>query len=349
MFFSFAFLFVDTKITQSSTTVQVMSSEMSSTPVHNCSRCIELKKLNDESEINCQRLFMRLKTYEMDISQIHNQNLKINEQKEKSFHKFQSLLSSLSVTQQDSLNWHADLANVIEFTRQLFEEYQAKTLDDNMKASLNKLLAKLKTDSNNNNTVSSNNQTVSAKSPHQNLLEKEITLLKAKLRQTRYELDAFKLKLTWNTSTQTCESYSSPGSQTSTFFGSPHMTSPTITSNTSGGSSSQAVTSTISTTNSTVSTNSSLSVSSLVLSNETGVGSSASTNHNNNNNNNNHNHNHHHHQVASLNQNIDLLNKLHVDSLKQKIKEQNEMIRELIKSANVNFEGESCFFLFCSL
>ncbi len=137
-------------------------------------------------------------------------------------------------------------------------------------------------------------------------MEKEILLLRAKLKQTQADLDRYKLKLKWSSSTQTNDSFWTQ-SQTSSFcLCSSKSSSPTITSSNNQTSSP---------------------VSSLLLSNETGMDMSGDVSGGND-------------DLTWLDDDFDLLSNLKVDKLVIKIKEQNQTIKEIISMFNSFFEGE---------
>lgn len=288
-----------------------------------CSKCLDLEQRYKESALDCQRILAQLKSKEAKIIEINAQNLAASKQQEKFQVKFQYMLSNLFVLKENDTQaamLQADFTMFIVFIQALFDEGQTIKLDENMNFILGKLVDKLKsfpeTDFNNNNMSHSKSPTSSlivADAVHktnQKLLEKEISMLKSKLRQTQMELDAFKLKLKWNSSTQTYESFSSPSPYLDSFFGSHATTSPTITSISNN-------------------TSSSVSVSSLLSSSETGMGTSGSGTS----------------DSANLNSDIgnkkmvEFLKNMITDALKTKIKHQNEMIRDIVKK--ISFEGNS--------
>jgi hypothetical protein len=227
--------------------------------------------------------------------------------------KDDNIYSTTTTTTTTTNAVYVDFAHFAEFIQNLFDAGETIKLDENSSCLLKRLVKKLKNyqeiDLNNNygtRVPSISTCSDAVYKSNLKLMEKEILSLRAKLKQTQHDLDRYKLKLKWSSSTQTNDSFWTQ-SQTSSFcLYSGKSSSPTITSSNNQTSSP---------------------VSSLLLSNETGMDMSGDVSGGND-------------DLTWLDDDFDFLSNLKVDKLIIKIKEQNQIIKEIISMFNSFFEGE---------
>ena len=282
-----------------------MNSATSDSSETTCSKCLEQKRLN------AKRIELNL----LDKGDDDIDRMKAIEQE---YHKtFQYLLIKLEATLKEKddkirCSLLVEFASFIEFIQEIFTKEKTVKLDENSSGLLQRLIEKLKSyqetdfnNNNNNNTRASITCSEAVYKTNLRLMEKEIAMLKDKLKKTQTELDKFKLKFRPSSTTQTNDSFWMDSNTNSFFISNSKSTSPTL----------------INTNNQSYSP-----VSSLLTSNETGVGTGSCASGKPN--------------YTLLDYDFDLLSNLNVDKLRIKINEQTKLLKELIKTLNRTVEGK---------
>ena len=272
-----------------------------------CSKCLEQKRLN------ANRIELHLLHIKGDDGVDSMKAIKQEYQK-----TFQYLLVKLEATLKEKddkirCSHFVVFASFIEFFQDIFSKEQSVKLDENSSGSLQRLIEKLKSyqetdfnNNNNNNTRASITCSEAVYKTNLRLMEKEIAMLKDKLKKTQTELDKFKLKFRPSSTTQTNDSFWMDSNTNSSFFiSNSKSTSPTLMN---------------------FNNQSYSAVSSLLTSNETGVGTGSCASGKPN--------------FTHLDYDFDLLSNLNVEKLRFKINEQTRLLNELIKTLNGTVEGK---------